>query len=69
MPFGVRTTRNFWPSRRVLTLMMFFGAFLVLEVRSGHRRTMVVSAESNEFAIGNIGKGCKLSGVELILID
>lgn len=49
--------------------MMFFGAFLVLEVRSGHRRTMVVSAESNESAIGNIGKGCKLSGVELILID
>jgi hypothetical protein len=55
MPFGVTTTRNFCRSRRVLILMMFCGVFLVLEVRSGNRRTMVVFVESNESVIGNVG--------------
>jgi hypothetical protein len=35
--------------------MMFCGVFLVLEVRSGNRRTMVVFVESNESVIGNVG--------------
>jgi hypothetical protein len=34
--------------------MMFYGAFLVLEVRDGNRKTMVVSAEPNESAIGTL---------------
>lgn len=41
----------------MLILMMFYGASLVLEVRGGDSRMMVISAESNESAIGIIGSG------------
>lgn len=36
---------------------MFFGASLALGARGGNSRMMVISAESNESAIGIIGSG------------